>query len=73
VQSGLEGLGPDLVDSVSDLELGLPQELAVEFGGEQFGEAAEVGVGGLAEGLIDPVGEFGLVGGQRELRHESPP
>jgi hypothetical protein len=47
VQSGLEGLGPDLVDSVADLEFGLSQELPIGFGGEQFGEAAEVGVGGL--------------------------
>ena len=51
VQSGLEGLGADLVDAVADLELGLPQELAIGLGGEQVGEAAEVGVGGLAERL----------------------
>jgi hypothetical protein len=47
VQSGLEGLGADLVDPVADLEFGLPQELPIGFRGEELGEAAEVGVGGL--------------------------
>jgi len=29
------------VDEVSDLELGLPQELLIGFGGEQFGQFPE--------------------------------
>ena len=61
-QGGLEGLGADFADAVADLELGLPEELSVRFGGEQFGEASEVGVGGLLERLIDPLGQFGLLG-----------
>ena len=61
------------MDEVSDLELGPSQELAVGLGGEEIGEEPKVGVGRLAEGLVDPVGEFGLVGGQGEPGHGSPP
>src|SRR5512135_2963390 len=45
----------------------------VGFGGQEVGEEPEVGVGGLAKGLVDPVGEFGLFGGQGEPGHGSPP
>ena len=61
------------MDPVADLELGLPEELPIGFGGEQFGEATEVGVGGLLQSLIDPLGQFGLLGGQGEPGHGSPP
>ena len=53
VQSGLEGRDSDLVDAVSDLELGLSQELAIGLGGQEFGEGAEVGCDGLLQGLED--------------------
>jgi hypothetical protein len=59
--------------AVADLELGLTQELAVRFGSEQFGEAAEVGFDTLAQDLIDPVGQLGLLRGEIRVGHASPP
>ncbi len=50
-----------------------PEELAILLGGEQVGEGPKVGLGGLAKGLEDAVGEFSLLRGQRESRHGSPP
>jgi hypothetical protein len=52
------------VDTVSHVELGLPQELAVGLGGQQLGEGAEVGIDGLPQGLEDALGFRGLLGGQ---------
>ncbi len=72
IESGLKGFGPDLVDEVSDLEFGLPQELAVGFGGEQVGQILEVGLGGLTKGMKDPAGQLSLVGSQGESRHGRP-
>src|SRR5262245_38670689 len=73
VQGGLDGLGPDLVDAVSDLELGLSQELAVGLGGQQLGQGAEVGLDGLPQRLEDALGRIGLLGGQGRRRHGGPP
>src|SRR5262249_45541872 len=73
VQSGLDGLGPDLVDPVSDIELGRSEDLAVGLGGQRLGEGAEVGLDGLPQGLIDALGFLGLLGGQRRRRHGGPP
>ena len=53
------------MDVIPDLELGLAEELMVGLGGEQIGQGAEVGFGGLTERLIDPIGECGLFGSQR--------
>jgi hypothetical protein len=64
VKSGLEGLGSDLVDSFSDLELGLSEELVIGLGGEEVSQEPEVGFGGLTERLIDSIGQSSLVGGQ---------
>jgi hypothetical protein len=58
---------------VANLELGLTEELVVRLGGEQVGQGPEVGFGGLTQGLIDPIGQCGLIGGQGEPGHESPP
>jgi len=61
------------VDLISDLEFGLAEELMVGLGGEQISQGPEVGVGGLAERSIDAIGECGLIVGQAELGHGSPP
>ena len=51
----------------------MSEELSIRLGGEKFGEVAEVGVGGLTQGLIDSFGQFGLLGGELRVRHGSPP
>jgi hypothetical protein len=61
------------VDPVADLEFGLPKELSIGFRGEQFGETTEVGVGGLAQGLINPLGQVDLLAGEIGQGHESSP
>jgi hypothetical protein len=61
------------VDPIADLELGRAQELAVLLAGEQFGEAAQVRLGGLAQGVEDLLGAFGLLGAEVGPGHESPP
>ena len=50
-----------------DRELGLAEEPVVGLGGP------EVGAGGLAERLVDPVGECDLIGSQGEPGLENPP
>ena len=52
------------MDTVADLELGFAQELVVGLGGEQVGDLPEFRVGGLARGLIDPLGFVGLFGAE---------
>jgi hypothetical protein len=45
----LECLGPDLVNLISNLELGLAEELMIGLGSEEVGQESKVGFGGLAE------------------------
>jgi hypothetical protein len=53
------------VDTVSDIELVLPEELAVGFGGQRLGEGAEVGIDGLPQRLVEALGFLELLGSQR--------
>jgi hypothetical protein len=64
VDCDLDRLGPALVDAIADLEFGLPEEWAIGFGSQSDREIEEVGVGRLAEGLVQPLGFFDLLGGQ---------
>jgi hypothetical protein len=54
------------VDPVSDLELGLAEDLAVGLGGEQLGDALDLVLDDGQEATLDPVGLVALLGGQVE-------
>src|SRR6516162_3733931 len=73
VQSGLDGLGANLVDEVPNLELGLAKELAIGFGGQQLGDRADLVADGLHQDAFDPLGLVLLFGGEREAGHGVPP
>jgi hypothetical protein len=63
------------MDEVADLEFGPSQKLTIGLGGEQLGDGAEIGLGGLEKGLEDPLGLFCLLGVERNGGgvHEKPP
>jgi hypothetical protein len=54
------------MDPVSDLELGLAEDLAVGLGGEQLGDASDLVLDDGQEATLDPVGLVALLGGQVE-------
>jgi hypothetical protein len=68
--SGVDDLGSHPVDEVSDLELGLPQELGIGFGREQGGKFPELVVLLLPDLLVDVPGPLGLLGRKMRPRHE---
>jgi hypothetical protein len=61
------------MDQVAERELGGAEELVVGLGGEQFGDGAEVVLGGGGEGLEELLGASGLVFGQMIERHGGNP
>ena len=73
VQSGLDGLGADLVDEVSDLELSLAEQLAIGFGGQQLSDRADVAAYRLQKEALDLLRLILLLGGEREAGHGEPP
>jgi len=75
VDGGLDRLGSDLVDLISDLELGLPEELVLGFEGQEPGDLPEFVLGRLSHGLEEPLGFVLLFGGEvvvPETRHGWP-
>ena len=73
IGGGLEGLGPDGVDEVADLELGRSEQVPVGLGGQEFGQASDVGREGGGEVLAETVGVGLLIGGEVKLRHRLAP
>jgi hypothetical protein len=54
------------MDPVSDLELGLAEDLAVGLGGEEFGDASDLVGDEIQQATLDPVGLVALLGRQIE-------
>jgi hypothetical protein len=70
VESGFDRLGSDLVDPITDLELGLAEDLSVRLGGEQLGDALDFVLDDGQETTLDPVGFVALFGRQIEWETE---
>jgi hypothetical protein len=60
------------VNEVADGEFGGPEELVIGLGGEQFGEGAEILLGGVEQSLEDALGAVGLFGGELRGGHGKP-
>jgi hypothetical protein len=71
--SGLEGLGPEAMHHVAELELGGAEELIVRHGGQELGDGPEVRFGGGLERLVELLGATGLVLGEMLERHDGGP
>jgi hypothetical protein len=54
------------VDTVSDLELGGPEELGIGLGGEKLSDASDLVADGRQQPTLDPVSLVALLGCQIE-------
>jgi hypothetical protein len=62
MESGWDGLGPDLMDTVAHLERCLSQQVSILLGGQQSGQGQQIVVGGAFEDREKALGLGFLLG-----------